>query len=374
MPKRKQDGFISRRSDGRWNVGYGSIRTVRKTKEDAVRYLRELRMAGPPEKTVHASGTLKEFLFWWIDNVDAKKNRPATISQRRLTCERYILPVIGNKQAHLVKTSSIQNIVDEMVECDYAAGTIAGVVSTLSMCYKYYVGKGILSSNPCNDVIAPKIKSGIVNGFLCYTPEEMRLIRAELLKKNSYGNYAHNAWAILLFIANTGLRSAEARYLKWKHINLHDRIMGISGQIIRVYNYESGVYENIDQEKTKTESGERTVPLNDVAVWILETLRNRGVFLNEDDYVFLNRRFKPFVGSAITNSFTYIVSQAGIKQGERHGVHALRHTFATTLLNNGTPIKVVSQILGHSDISITLNTYIHHSDDEIRNAVSNISF
>ena len=74
----------------------------------------------------------------------------------------------------------------------------------------------------------------------------------------------------------------------------------------------------------------------------------------------------------IDRIFRRIAVGAGLPEEKIYGIHALRHTFATLLLSNGVDIKTVSELLGHSDVTITYNTYIHVVDDLKRKALASI--
>lgn len=71
--------------------------------------------------------------------------------------------------------------------------------------------------------------------------------------------------------------------------------------------------------------------------------------------------------------FRKIAISAGFPEEKVYGLHSLRHTFASRLFENGEDVKTVSEILGHSDITITYNTYIHLIADQKKTAISNLN-
>lgn len=117
---------------------------------------------------------------------------------------------------------------------------------------------------------------------------------------------------------------------------------------------------------TKSKSSERTIPLNQTALSaLLELKKANGGFA----YVFSNAKGKPINPRNLNRAHDCILERAGIPH---IGIHALRHTFASQLFANKVDIKVISKLLGHSDVSVTYNIYIHLMQEELPDATTSL--
>lgn len=180
---------------------------------------------------------------------------------------------------------------------------------------------------------------------------------------------------ILLLILNTGMRIGEALALEWSDIDCKNNILRVNKTLTKakernVKGEVVGKNKKTFSDITKTESGNRLIPLNDMAVSLLKQIQ---------DY---NKRMKiktQYIASTVDGGYvsernilrTY-KSILGVVGAEDYTIHALRHTFASRLLRNGVEISVVSKLLGHADINTTYSTYIHVLNDQMTDVMSSI--
>lgn len=373
MSKRKSDGWITQRKDGRWNVGYGNIRTVRSTKAAALVCLRELRLKGEKEKGPRVTGTVRDFTEWWLRNVLHTTIKPSTMTSY-VSCIGILLEHLGDMQMRAIKTSDIQRAINEMTSEGTRAETSVVALRALTNCYQFYITEGALKENPCLGVKPPiSKKRQMVTENLAYNGNEMRAILSETKRYTARsGQRLHKYWYVYLLLAYTGMRVGELLYLRWKHIDFRARTVTVEGDRLYCLDIETGKRRMIDQNTPKTETSNRVIPLNNVALEVLEELydeRNP----DPDDYIVVSTKGLPIDCSRLDRSFYRILKNARVPKKNRHGVHALRHTFATELIANNVPIKVVSQLLGHSSVAVTLNIYVHHQSLELDEAVNAIS-
>ena len=122
----------------------------------------------------------------------------------------------------------------------------------------------------------------------------------------------------------------------------------------------------VDQKVTKTQNGMRTVPLNEMAIEALIELQK----IKSSNYVLASRHGNPTYPKVLDTTFRRVLKAAGIPEDRIYGVHSLRHSFATTLIRNGVSPKTVSKLLGHGDINITLQTYVHALQNDYSDAVA----
>ena len=151
-----------------------------------------------------------------------------------------------------------------------------------------------------------------------------------------------------------GLRIGEVCALRWENIDLNKRVIHIKSTVTRIKNNETGGTTLII-DKPKTKAAIRDIPIHSKILPILIEMHNR----KESPYVISSS--SDFI-SPRTYEYRYhrILQQCGI---EHYNYHTLRHTFATKCTIAGVDAKTLSEILGHSNTSITMNTYVHPSTE-----------
>jgi integrase len=155
---------------------------------------------------------------------------------------------------------------------------------------------------------------------------------------------------VFLFAVLTGMRQGEILNLQWSSVDLNQKL-------IRV----------INQEGFLTKTGRsRSVPMSDEVVELLEQLKTRAT---DQSYVFVRGREK-LGQSYVEHKFKRYVRAAGLRDDLKF--HSLRHTFATWLVQSGTSIYEIKELLGHSDITTTL-VYAHLAASELHATVNRIS-
>ena len=147
-----------------------------------------------------------------------------------------------------------------------------------------------------------------------------------------------------------GLRMGEICALTAKDIDLRNRLIHVRNTVTRGINYAIKV-----GDRTKTQKGYRDVPIQDCLVPILkEVLTNYKE--NDNGLLFYNfKSNRPISTSQVNSSFTRICKKLNIEISG--GQHLLRHTFATRVIESGISAEVLKNWMGHTDISVTINTY-----------------
>lgn len=206
-----------------------------------------------------------------------------------------------------------------------------------------------------NKVVTPKLER--------YTAEEYRKIVSYVMDNPSPRNLG-----ILLTIC-TGMRIGEVCALQWQDVDLVGKVIHVNKTIERIY-----LPENIgtDKKKTvveigspKTNSSDRYIPiLKD----IFPIVKKFSAVCKPEYYVCSCS--EGFVEPRTLRTYYRIFILEKVKLDHCIKFHGLRHTFASTLIENKVDVKTVSTILGHSDISTTLDVYVHPSDEAKRGAVN----
>ena len=214
-------------------------------------------------------------------------------------------------------------------------------------------GKGGISQKYAQDIIAVlKLTLGKeVEIQLPYSPpKEVEIFEKSdqvTLINSLQSNICHKNFGILLTI-HTGLRIGELCALRWSDINFDTQLLHINKTMIRTYTKEDGSKLNITAPKTR--SSIRTIPLNK---WIMQY----AVLLRGSDNEYIVTGKEKYIEP---NKYRlYYNRQLKDLELPHRKFHSLRHTFATRCIECGCDYKSLSELLGHSNVSITMNLYVH---------------
>lgn len=162
----------------------------------------------------------------------------------------------------------------------------------------------------------------------------------------------------ILVCLSTGLRLGEICALKWEDIDFSQSILYVQRTVQRIANPIRQDFEPktiLLEGEPKSVFSNRTIPFPQSLLRLLIQYRQKGIYLLNGDKPMEPRTYQKYLKRCLKN--------AGVSNKT---FHALRHTFATNCINSGTDIKSLSEILGHSDVKITLNRYVHPSIDTKR--------
>ncbi len=322
-----------------------------------------------------SSMTFDAWFNYWIDNIVADR-APNTLRNYRERYTKNIKPIIGRMFLSDVKQMHCYLVLNKMKEEGYAQSTI----------YQTYITMGaILKSAKTNDLITKHPMDGIKNQkpqdsateLKCFTIEEQRLF-AEAAKKTHY-------FAPFGFALETGLRPGEIIGLTWDMVDFEKGTVTINKSL--EYRYSKGYWQ---AGAPKTLTSYRTIPITNRAIEILkEEKAKRGsqkkspmlsqvlsfedkrngeiVSFKMSDLVFVNfRTGEPTKNSTYDSRMYKICEKANIRHISMHG---LRHTYATRAIERGMQPKVLQKLLGHSSIKITMDKYVHVTEDSFADAI-----
>ena len=163
----------------------------------------------------------------------------------------------------------------------------------------------------------------------------------------------------ILISLYTGLRLGEIIALKWQNVDFKNMLIYIDKSAGTIYrNHKTLTIES----SPKTLSSIRVIPISRSLLNLLKILKQHSLI----DYVIASHNNKQVAPRAYQKSFDNLLKKLHIKH---YGFHSLRHTFATRLLENGVDIKTISELLGHSSPTITLNRYVHTNLQNKRKAM-----
>lgn len=288
---------------------------------------------------------------YWI-GIKKQTVRPNTVRNYTERYERNIKKVIGSKLLTEVKPVHCQKIFSDMAEEGYKTTTIYQTRIALYNMLEFARENDVIITNPCKK----SVKSDMGK-----PSEKKEALTIDVQKKFLDAVVGYSYENQYCFILQTGLRTGELIGLRWSDIDFDNRTMKIERTM--EYRYKVGEWR-VGPPKSK--SGYRTIPLTDEAIRILKDQRakNRSLKLipiEWTDTVFLCRKGTPVKNSTYDTGLFKYCDRVGIP---RFSMHVLRHTFATRCIEGGMKPKTLQKILGHSNIGITMNLYVHITEDE----------
>jgi integrase len=294
--------------------------------------------------------TYDEWFYHWLENIKGKTIRRNTKRNYKERYENNIKPVIGSMKLKDIKPMHCQNVLNKMEE-DYAGSTIHMTLLTMYTSFSGAVENDIIRSNPVKRTVKSPKPIEKKTRVLTKAEQEKFLDAA----KGTPYQYQFE------FILQTGLRCGELIGLKWEDIDFEKRTITIQRTMEFRYAYGEWLVG-----PPKSKSGYRTIPMTQKAYDILQykyAERNIRKVRDEqyDDIVFLNRNGQPLKNSSYDTYIYRVADKAGI---DRLSMHTLRHTFATRCIEGGMKPKTLQMILGHSNIGITMNLYVHVTEEE----------
>lgn len=183
-----------------------------------------------------------------------------------------------------------------------------------------------------------------------------------------YGNAAY----VITLIMYTGMRVSEAIGLQWKDVDIERREIAINQSLAMIREDKDGESSYSYKVKAaKTKDSKRKIVLPDKALEAI--LYFRQYYTNEEDFVCVNAKNRNhYTRRQIERSMDRIVHNSRC-QSKNYTPHSLRHGYGSILLSMGTDIKIVSELLGHSDVSFTYNVYIGIFDRDKHDAVMKLN-
>ena len=320
--------------------------------------------------------TFASYITLWLTTVKRLQLKERSYDRLEQTVNADVIPHIGNIQLASIKTEDIQQMLADLIDEGRAYSSIKKAYEAVNAAFKWglTVHPPKVKYNPAVGVTLPNKKVFGPSEIRFYSEEEARKITETALMKYKGGAPWYPLGELVVILLNTGIRLAEATALQWdRDIDLENRLLYVHKTVVTVKNREEGATKKFitkEQDSTKTEAGQdRVIPLNDDAYHAFKSLKEKT---GKSPYVFATRDGERKSPRDIDKIVRRVERRAGFPEEKVYGPHALRHTFATLLLSAGTDIKLVSELLGHSDVGITYNTYIHVIKEQKAKAVASL--
>lgn len=365
------EGSIYQRGDGRWvaQVEAGRLangrrryaRATRGTKAEAVTALRDLQRQADSGVAPDNSRTVAAYLEWWADNVLRGSVKESSEADYRGVITRWINPHIGTVRLGKLSPTHVQSMLRALEDAGLSARTRQYARAVLVRALRWAVQTGLVQRNAAALVDGPRITRQ------ANLDDAMTVDEAQQLITYAKGDRLE---ALVVLVLRLGLRRGEALALRWEHVDLKRAELTIAGTL----KYRDG---RLQVDTPKTSASYRTLPLIDDLVAVLREHRRRqaaeqlaaGPLWHDGGFVFTRENGEPLTPTTVSHWWPDLCVAAGIG---RRRFHASRHTAATLMLNAGTPLEVVSAILGHAGLAITSDVYARVTADTKRKALTDM--
>lgn len=292
--------------------------------------------------------------------------KESTYSLYRYQLTKYIFPLFGDIFVQELTEELFQKNIFSLAGCGeekegggLSENTIKNLIVIIKACLNYGSRKGYCDAKIYYVRLPQKmLRAKKVDTFTAYEQKKIIMSVTEKLTCEKFG---------ILLCLYTGLRIGEVCALQWKDFDLNRKVLYVCKTLQRIYVGEGG--RNVRKTKVvitqpKTGASVREIPISTCIYNAIQQLLPE----NKEYYVLTNssKYMEPRSYRIYYEHFLEELSMRRLK------FHSLRHTFATKCIENGTDSKSVSELLGHSNISITLNLYVHPNMETKRKCIENM--
>ena len=291
--------------------------------------------------------TVGEWLAFWLESIAAAKVRPSTLHSYRGYVGNRIVPALGHHRLDRLQPEHLEAFYKASLDEGLAAATVLQMHRILSRALTVAMRRGRVPRNVATLVDAPTVRRPEVVPLSA--DDARRILAAAATERNAA------RWSVALAL---GLRQGEALGLRWDDLDLERPTLTVRRALQRKPGGGLVLVE------PKSAAGRRTVVLPRPLVTALRRQRvaqheerlAAGSLWTDTGLVFTTILGKPIDPRGDHRNWQQLLVQAGVRPAR---LHDARHTAATLLLAQGVPARVAMQILGHSQISLTLGTYSH---------------
>ena len=350
------EGSIYRRKDGRWastiNLGWQDGKLRRKTFYGRTRQevqgkltdaLHTLHQGWP---IITERQTVGNFIERWLEDSVKPSVRPKTYVSYSQIARLYLLPYLGRISLEKLTPQQLQSFLNKRVADGLSPRTVQYTHAVLRRALGQAMKWGLISRNVALLVDLPKMSNHEVEPL---TLEQVKVFLKEIS--------SDRLEALYLVATGVGLRKGELLGLRWEDVDLNAGRLRVRVALQRI----EGTLQLVE---LKTRRSRRSVALPQLAVRSLrfhqvhqmEERVAAGDIWQESGLVFTTAIGTPLEPRNVTRHFHNALEKAGLP---RQRFYDLRHTCASLLLAQGIQPRVLMEILGHSQISLTMNTYAH---------------
>ncbi len=310
--------------------------------------------------------TLAQFLFEWLENSQKQSVRPRTYERYEELVRLHIVPALGRHDLQKLSAQHLQAFYAKKAEEGLSATTINHFHNVLHKALDTAVKWNLVARNVC-DLVSPPHRKQF----------EVHPLTVEQVQKLLSVVEGHYMEALFKLALATGLRRGELMGLKWQDINFDTGVLQVRRILSRVPTKMPG--KGYVEAEPKTQKSRRSIVIAPFALEALKQHQERQLeaklkadsVWQEHDYVFctsIGTHLNPT--RDMLDQLKVLLKKAGLPDMR---FHDLRHSAATLLLSVGVHPKVVQEILGHSQISITMDVYSHVLPGMQQDAISRLN-
>ena len=322
-----------------------------------------------------ASLTVNDMFELWCDVKRGIKD--STFKNYIYMYEMFVKPVFGRNRVVKVKKSDVRKFYNRLVDGKtLKISTLDNIHNVLHQVFQLAVDDNIIRNNPTDNMFKElkQAYGGSEDKRKALSIPQQELFFSFILKHQQYKHW----YPVFYIMANTGMRVGEITGLRWQDVNLKDGLINVNHTLV-YYNHrdEKGCYFSVNTPKTK--AGCREIPMTEGVRKAFEMekqyqeeagLVSRSHIDGYDDFVFINRNGEVQHQGTLNKAIARIMRDCNLEALEKNkdqedpvllphfSCHILRHTFATRLCESGINLKVIQDVLGHADVSTTMNIYI----------------
>ncbi len=291
-----------------------------------------------------------ELLNIWLQNNNIRQ-KSSTISKYKFIIEKHIIPQLGDYTIKQITPTLINNFLSEKLaggRLDQRGGLSPAYVRTIAIIIDSAM-KLAACEGWCKELKSPIIKPiQEKKDFSVFSTHEHRLLEDYIFSEPTSANIG------IVLSLQTGMRIGEICALTWDDVDLENALIHVRHTVSRVPNGDDLPEKTkLIIDTPKTPSSVREIPISPAMVFALLKIKSnaKSPFIISTGAKFVSPR---------TFEYRYhkTLSKIGIPQ---KNFHSLRHTFATRCIEAGVDVKSLCELLGHSGVTITLDTYVHSS-------------
>ena len=306
--------------------------------------------------------TLEQWYYTWLFDYRIKDLKPKSFEKYEGIYRNYIKDTsLGRIKLKDLRATHLQQHFNKLLDVENKpVSTIKGLNTRLKPCLAEAEKQGYIQKNYCKMVTLPKDN----------TTKEIKVLTPDNQRSFISAIKGHELEVLFLMALSTGLRLGEILGLKWSDIDFNTGTLTVNRTLQRVTEISrDGKRESkVIEQLPKTKNSIRSIPipkniLSRVKDHRLEQNKSRlklGEAYCNNDYIFCNGAGYPIDDKRPARNLKSILTKLNIEPIKFHG---LRHTYATRLFEANVPPKTVQVLMGHYDISITLDIYTHVMED-----------
>lgn len=348
------EGSVYKREDGVWcasaDLGFVNGKRKRKlvygqTRKEVVEKLKGIQREQAAGVTF-TNLTVEDYLKQWLEQTVKRQNRVRTYDRYSGDINNYLIPELGKHRLGKLTPAHVQTLLNKLADAGLSYRSIRNVRAALRRALNQAMRFGYVVRNVATLVDVP--------GEVTFSAEPLDEEQAKKLLEAITGHRYELLFRIALGL---GMRKGEILGLRWDDVDFEAATLRITGSLQR----QRG---RLERTATKTEASIRVIALPPSLITMLQEHKQHQAEMRkvarrwtETGLVFTTSVGTPVEPSDLSRHFKQVLKDAGLPQSTRF--HDLRHSCATLLIVMGVHPRVVMEILGHSQISTTMNIYAH---------------